>query len=164
MRALWIALIVGCGGGGAPKLEAPQAAEALPALEVRLRGGGTWRSSEAIGKVVVIDVWATYCAPCKRAFPKLGRLAAAHPEAVVIGISVDEEDAVVDRYLAETPAAFTIARDAERRVQAGPLAVSQLPTLIVVDRAGRVRLREDLAREETYDALPAIVGRLEAER
>jgi thiol-disulfide isomerase/thioredoxin len=138
-------------------------AKPLPALELKLRDGGTWVSSEAVGKVVVLDVWATYCAPCKKAFPKLGKLAATYPDAVVIGISVDEEDAVVETYLKATPAAFTIARDPERRVQSGALAVEQLPTLIIVDKTGKVRLRADLAREEVYDQLPEIVGRLRAE-
>jgi cytochrome c biogenesis protein CcmG, thiol:disulfide interchange protein DsbE len=164
MRACLIALVaIGCGGARLPSIEDRAKAVTLPALELKLRGGGTWVSGEAIGKVLVLDVWATYCKPCKRAFPKLGKLAAAFPDVVVIGISVDEEDAVVEKYLAETPAGFTIARDAERRVQSGALAVEQLPTLIVVDKQGKVRLRADLAREEIYDQLPEIVEKLRAE-
>ena len=165
MRASAIAVVVllGCGGPPRTPLVAPTAAKPLPPTELALRGGGTWTSSGAAGKVVVLDVWATYCKPCKRAFPKLGRLAAQFPGAVVIGVSVDHDDAVVDRYLAETPAAFTIARDPGEHVQSGPLGVTQLPTLIVVDKAGRVRLRADKADEHVYDELSSVVTQLEAE-
>lgn len=164
MRTSWIVLVaIGCGAAPRAAVEDAATARPLPALELTLRGGGTWTSSEAIGKVVVLDVWATYCAPCKKAFPKLGKLAAAYPDAVVIGISVDEEDAPVEAFLKETPAAFTIARDPARRVQSGALAVEQLPTLIVVDKRGRVRLRADLARESVYDGLPEVVARLQTE-
>lgn len=158
-----LALALGCGGPPIASLQDREKAQPLPPTALRLRGGGTWTSQQALGKVVVLDVWATYCAPCKRAFPKLGKLAAAFPDAVVIGISVDEDDAAVERYLLETPAAFTIARDPARLVQSGALAVTQLPTLIVIDRAGNVRLRADLAREDLYDQLPRIVGSLQTE-
>lgn len=47
--------------------------------------GETWSSRAALGKVVVFDVWATYCKPCRKAFPKLGQLAASSTEVTVIG-------------------------------------------------------------------------------
>lgn len=155
----------GCGG---PAHRAPQpipadAAAPLPPLEYRLQSGEPWTSQAALGRVIVLDVWATYCKPCRAAFPKLGRLAAAHPDAVVIGVSVDEDDAAVDAFLREVPAAFTIARDPAWTVQSGPLQISKLPTLLVVDRRGRIRLRRDLATEPDYDALPDLVAALVAE-
>jgi len=135
----------------------------LPPLELRVRSGEAWTPAASAGRVLVIDVWATYCKPCRASFPKLSRLAAAHPGVDVVGISVDEDDAVVERFLAEVPAAFTIVRDPEMTVSLPPLDIQKLPTVLVVDRAGRVRFRGDELPEERYDDLPALVDALLAE-
>ena len=136
----------------------------LPALSYPLLAGGTWSSASARGHVVVLDVWATYCAPCREAFPRLDRLAHDHPEVVVIGLSVDEADAEVQRFLRGVPVGFTIARDPTLTISRPPMQVVRLPTLIVVDRVGRVRLRRADATAADYDALPGLVAQLAAER
>jgi thiol-disulfide isomerase/thioredoxin len=143
----------------------PNAADTLPPLELRLQSGEPWSSTAAASahRVLVIDVWATYCKPCRSSFPKLSRLAAAHPDVDVVGVSVDEDDAVVARFLAEVPAGFDIARDPTMSVRDGPLHITRLPTLLVVDRSGRVRFRGDELAEDRYDALPALVDELLAE-
>ena len=154
-------------GGSRPRALAPlpaTSAAPLPPLEYRLRTGEPWTSGSAAGRVLVIDVWATYCKPCRKAFPKLGQLAAAYPDtAVVVGVSVDEEDAVVEDFLREVPAAFLIARDPARTVQSGPLRLSKLPTLLVVDRRGRIRYRGEAMAEPDYDLLPGLVATLLSE-
>ncbi len=157
IRACVILALAGC-GAAAPARPTP-----LPALRYPLLDGGTWSSTEMRGKLVVLDVWATYCKPCKDAFPRLGKLAAAHPEIVIIGLSVDEADDVVRAYLREVPAAFPIARDRDLSIARAPMKVSELPTLIVIDRAGEVRLRRAEATVADYDALPALIDRLTAE-
>lgn len=157
-----LAALVAC-ASSAPQLVAADRAAALPALEYRLAAGGTWSSQPALGRVIVIDVWATYCEPCKKAFPKLDRLAAMYPDVDVVGISVDEEDASVEAFLRETPAAFAIARDPEATVQSGPLGIRVLPTVLVVDRRGRIRLRAEKMKVEDYDRLAGIVAQLRGE-
>lgn len=122
--------------------------------------GETWSSRATLGKVVVLDVWATYCKPCRKAFPKLGRLAASSPDVTVIGVSVDEEAAVVRTFLAEVPASFLVAHDPERTVEGPPLAIRKLPTVIVLDRSGRVRFRGEEMAETDYDALSGLVAQL----
>jgi thiol-disulfide isomerase/thioredoxin len=157
-----IVLLVGCASAPRSPLPAAQATP-LPALSFRTTAGTTWTSDAARGQVIVLDVWATYCKPCRKAFPKLAALSANRPDLVVVGISVDEDDATVTQFLREVPAAFTIARDPTYTVQTGPLKVSALPTLLVVDRQGRIRLRIDKMVESDYDDLPAVVDALRAE-
>lgn len=164
--ALALSTMAACGGAPPRTLTPIPAASAtpLPPLEYRLRTGEPWTSSAAAGRVLVIDVWATYCQPCRKAFPKLSQLAAAYPDtAIVIGVSVDEEDDVVETFLREVPAAFLIARDPTQTVQSGPLALSKLPTLLVVDRRGRIRYRREAMAEADYDLLPGLVSALLAE-
>lgn len=151
-----VLLITSCGG-------APPPPKPLPDVTFRLMSGETWSSRAALGRVVVLDVWATYCKPCRKAFPKLGQLAASSPEVTVVGITVDEEAAVVRRFLDEVPASFLIAHDPERTVEAAPLAIRKLPTVIVLDRRGRVRFRGENMGETDYDALSGLVAKLLAE-
>jgi thiol-disulfide isomerase/thioredoxin len=158
-------LVASC--SGAPPAARPSSPdptlEPLPDLTYRLLSGETWSSRDTRGRVVVLDVWATYCKPCRKAFPKLGRLAASSPEVTVLGISVDEDDAVVRRFLDEVPASFVIARDPERTVEAAPLSIRKLPTVILLDRRGRVRFRAEEMAETGYDALSGLVSTLLAE-
>ncbi len=168
MRSAFIAATIALAACAAsqssgPALVPAAAAPTLAPLELRLLAGEPWSSQAARGRVMVIDVWATYCKPCRGSFPKLNRLAADHPDVVVVGVSVDEDDAVVEAFLAEVPATFTIARDPELSVQDPPHTISRLPTVLVVDRAGRVRFRGDELPESSYDALPGLVEALLAE-
>lgn len=154
-------LLVACAGAPPPRTPVPAAsAPTLPALSFRTTAGTTWTSDAARGQVIVLDVWATYCKPCRKAFPKLAALSVGRPDLVVVGISVDEADATVTKFLQEVPASFTIARDPTYTVQTGPLKIAALPTLLVVDRQGRIRLRIDKMVESDYDDLPAIVDAL----
>ena len=160
MRSLLLSslLAAACASAPPPPTAVPaEQAAPLPALSYPLRGGGTWSSAELAGKVVVIDVWASYCLPCKHSFPHLNDLA-ADPTVAVLGLSVDEDDAAVDAFLAEVPARFPIGRDRAQTVEGPPLGVHQLPTVLIVDAAGRVRLRLDEPRASDYAALPAVIA------
>ncbi len=159
--------LAACGGRPpAPPTLAPAAsAEALPDVTFPTLDGPAWSSASARGKVLVLDVWATYCKPCRDAFPRLDAVARAHPDAVVVGLSIDEgDDEVVRRYLRDLAPSFAIARDPGLSITQPPLAITKLPTLLVVDRAGKVRLRRDEAVLADYEALPGLVDALSAER
>jgi thiol-disulfide isomerase/thioredoxin len=92
------------------------------------------------GKVVLVDFWASWCAPCRESFPALEdlhkRLAAKG--VVVIGVSVDEVRGEMERFLKKNPVTFTVLRDAKQRLVARA-GVPTMPTSLLVDRTGRVR-------------------------
>jgi thiol-disulfide isomerase/thioredoxin len=166
MRALAMGLylMVACGGGPpAPRLIPVTAAPPLSPIEYPLLEGGTFASAALAGDVVVLDVWASYCQPCKKSFPILGRLAAARPDVHVVGLSIDTEEDPVRRFLAEVPASFAIARDAGETSIGPPLHIRKVPTVFLIDRQGRVRLRLEEPTTADYDALPGLVDALRAE-
>ena len=123
----------------------------LPPLNLPLVAGGTWSSTSARGSVLVIDVWASWCKPCAKAFPKLDAFAAAHPDVKVVAISIDEDLAAASAFAAtlRVPA----VHDATQSVTRAPLGISRLPTLLIVDREGVVRRRIDEPTERDYDRL-----------
>src|SRR5215213_5661939 len=112
MRASAIVLIVGCAGAAPAKSSA--VATPLPPLTLPLIAGGTWSSASARGSVLVIDVWASWCKPCSKGFPKLDALAARRSDLVVIAISIDEDPAAIRDFVAQFPIAVPVAHDAEQ--------------------------------------------------
>lgn len=97
--------------------------------------------AEARGKVRVVDFWATWCDPCRDQLPVLELLARAHgAEGLeVYGVSVDEDRAQLEAFLATTPVAIPVLWDKGGARHAERLDVQRLPTTFLVDRAGLVR-------------------------
>ncbi len=67
--------------------------------------GNTGRLSDLTGKIVVLDVWATWCAPCLRALPELNSLAAefsGDSDFVFVALSIDYDEAVWEKMVDES--------------------------------------------------------------
>ena len=90
------------------------------------------------GKVVVLEFWATWCAPCVEVVPHLNELVASLDPAKFQFISVDDEDPkVVQGFLAKRKMAGWVGIDTTRAVFAWYGATSR-PTTIIVDAKGRI--------------------------
>jgi cytochrome c biogenesis protein CcmG, thiol:disulfide interchange protein DsbE len=95
------------------------------------------------GKVVVLNVWATWCAPCLDELPSLDRLhrALARDGLVVVGVSVDAASTDVAAFAKQRGLTLEVLRDPEGSVVARDLHVESYPTTFVVDAGGRLRER-----------------------
>ncbi|MGH7729657.1 MAG: TlpA family protein disulfide reductase [Candidatus Eiseniibacteriota bacterium] len=130
-------------------------ARAAPSFGVRTLDGKMFRMSENRGRPVVIDFWATWCAPCRASMPHLARIQERYgPDGlVVIGLSVDEEGpAVVRRYAERLRIHFRLAMADEKLLdQYGP--IRQIPTTFFINRRGEVvRRTVGYLDAETLDA------------
>ena len=93
------------------------------------------------GRVVYLDFWASWCAPCKASFPVLQRWHETHSVAglTVLAVSVDETKDGMDRFVRKSKSTFSVVRDAQQRLVASA-DVKTMPTAFVIDRKGRVRV------------------------
>lgn len=92
------------------------------------------------GKIVLVDFWASWCAPCKASFPMMGRLQKDYAERgfTVVAISIDEKPALATAFVKKMAPAFPTLHDrAQTLVQR--VAPPTMPTSYLVDREGKVR-------------------------
>jgi cytochrome c biogenesis protein CcmG/thiol:disulfide interchange protein DsbE len=106
------------------------------------------------GKVVYLDFWASWCAPCRESFPWMNRWQRQFgPDGlVVIAVNVDRERADAQRFLQAYPADFRIVFDPDGALPE-KFAVHGMPTSFLIDRAGEVRLRHEGFFVKEHDAL-----------
>ena len=140
--------------------------EPVPSLALETPAGETVSLDAFAGKVVVLNLWATWCAPCKREMPTLATLQAAFDpgELRVVALAVDRAgfDAL-EAFLAEVDAlGLELVRDAGGDA-ARALDAPGLPLTLIVDRAGRERFRHagyaDWSTPEVVDAVTELVER-----
>jgi thiol-disulfide isomerase/thioredoxin len=120
----------------------------MPALELATLDGRTLALPAAYaGRPLLINLWASWCAPCLTEMPELDRFAATQPANAlqVVGIALDDPDAV-RAYLLRTPVHYPILLDvAGPRDSAVRLGNTHgvLPYSVLVGADGRV-LRQKL--------------------
>ena len=99
--------------------------------------------AEFAGKVVVVDIWATWCPPCQASLPELAKLQSeAENRYVVLPISIDEGGfADVKAYLSRHPTQLKAFVPMNRGALDPFGPISGIPTTIIVDANGKLRTR-----------------------
>lgn len=88
------------------------------------------------GKFVLIDFWATWCPPCRKAIPELNALAAAFPENLVV-IGISDESAEDVRKMSQPVIDYFSAIDTEGRTSA-EIGIKGIPHVLLIDPSGTV--------------------------
>jgi cytochrome c biogenesis protein CcmG, thiol:disulfide interchange protein DsbE len=137
----------------------PTVGQPMPDVAIQKLGESTEvRLSSLRGKVVLLDIWASWCLPCKDEMPVLDEIAARlGPRGLeVIAISVDEERRSAQSFLDTRPRwALTLAHDPEQKIPAR-LQPEKMPTSYVIDAGG-------ILRHINYGFLPGDGAKLEAQ-
>lgn len=139
----------------------------LPDIRFMDHAGAVRSLADFGGRVVLLNIWATWCVPCRKEMAALDRLqqSLGSPHFEVLALSVDQGGiAAVDRFYRDTAlSALRVYVDAENHA-AGGLGVVGIPTTLFVDTRGRevwrisgpvawdkpeviARMRRDIERE-----------------
>ncbi len=137
----------------------------LPPLELETAAGETVGLDAFAGQVVVLNLWATWCAPCEREMPTLAALQAAFdPAAVrVVALAVDRASFdELETFLAELGAdQLRLVRDPDAAA-ARALGAPGLPVTVIVDAEGRERFRHagyaDWSTADVVEAVGELAG------
>ena len=135
--------------------------DVLPVLQVIALDGTVVPPQAYRGRLLVLNVWAPWCAPCRREMPSLARLHARLDPArfQVAALAADEDRVAVAEYVGERALPFVTWTTPNRAESLARLGVDRIPTTLVVAPDGRVLARVVGPRE--WDAAP-IVAELEA--
>lgn len=115
--------------------------DAFPALSsaglVNLAGGALPATE---GKVVLVDFWASWCAPCKASFPMMARLHQDYGQRglVIAAVGIDEKPAAAEAFWKKLKPPFATLHDRSQAL-VKQVAVPTMPTSYLIGRDGRVR-------------------------
>ena len=118
----------------------PWAGGATPALELRDLEGRRHRLGDYRGEVVLVNFWATWCAPCREEMPSIQRLkeTLAGKPFTVLAVNLDEPEARIRSFLSRMTLDFTILLDSDKQ-SARAWNARVLPASFVIGPDGRIR-------------------------
>jgi thiol-disulfide isomerase/thioredoxin len=154
--------------GTLEKLDVPATPRAAPDTVFTTLDGKPTTLADFKGKVVVMNLWATWCAPCKAEMPTLAKLQAVYATqpVVVLPISVDRDSDLnlVNEEMAANPPLKTW-RDPGYKVSFALNPRAQgYPTTVIYDRQGRERARMAGPADWSGPEARGIVEKLLAEK
>ena len=127
-------------GNGAAILIKESARKIAPELSGEILGGGNL--DYKTGKVTVVNVWASWCSPCRAEAPTLEEFSLKNPDIQFVGIltrdNLSSAMSFVNRFAITFP---TLIDDAIIASFRGSLPANAIPTTLIIDKEGRVAAR-----------------------
>jgi cytochrome c biogenesis protein CcmG/thiol:disulfide interchange protein DsbE len=127
--------------------------QGVPAFEAPLLSGKIYKNSEASGKVVIVNFWASWCNPCVSEFPSLLKLVENFKgEVVLLAITIDEEKKDIENFLKAfgfREAWVQILRDPEKKIS-DQFGVKKIPESFLFGRDGKL-IRKIVGVEDWYN-------------
>jgi thiol-disulfide isomerase/thioredoxin len=158
---LLLTMVTSC---GALAVETGDTAPAFTLPALREESGSESIALAALrGKVVYVDFWASWCAPCLVSIPLLGELrdrlvAAGHPfEILAVNVDTDPQDGI--EFLLDEPVNYPVVSDPEGTTPS-LYAVPGMPTSYLLDSEGKVRLVHTGFRRDDIVTIEAEIMKL----
>ena len=134
------------------------AGERLPGIEVEpLRGGEAFRLDDIEGPAVV-NLWATWCAPCKRELPEFEAVhRSLAGEVTFVGVNIGDDGDEAADYLDDLGITYDQYLDVDSELTAA-LKTATLPVTLIIDDDERIALRHigPLDQDELIEAISSI--------
>jgi cytochrome c biogenesis protein CcmG/thiol:disulfide interchange protein DsbE len=115
--------------------------------------------SKLKGQVVVLNLWASWCAPCVEELPSLLAMQQQLPNVKVVAVSLDQDDDVYRKFLAQHSVNLHTVRDPDGKVNA-LYGTVQIPETYVIDRQGILRRKFVSAQNWTSPEIIAYLSKL----
>jgi len=155
----WLTAVAAFLVAGLPLLS--HGADPAPNITIAARDGRPLILASLQGKVVVLDFWASWCAPCRKSFPFLDALQTKHATEglQVVGLTLEDDDDAVNGFLESVPVQFTIARDPSGKA-GDAFGVVAMPTTFLIGRDGTIAARFEGGDASVHDKIEAAVTTL----
>ncbi len=130
--------------GGGKKLDYPPIAAAVAQSDLKNLDGTTFKVADRKGKVLLLNMWATWCGPCRAEMPTLVRMQDAHRDKglEVIGLNTDDEAVdAINKFATDMSLNYTLVW-ADMPLQTALLRISKfggIPQSFIIDRDGNLR-------------------------
>ncbi len=134
----------------------------VPAIQFTDGDGRALTLADFKGRTVLLNVWATWCAPCRKEMPSLDHLEKqlGGKDFIVLPVSIDRKglSAVKPFYEELRLVSLGVYLDSSGSIQ-GTLAIPGVPTTLLIDRAGREVARKMGAAEWDSPEMTALIRR-----
>ena len=121
---------------------APREGFAAPDFELSLLGGGEIALSDLRGSVVIVNLWASWCPPCRAEMPALEQVYEAYGdrglEILAVNTTYQDSESAAARFVQEFGLTFPVPLDKTSDVSRSYL-LRALPTTFFIDRAGVIQ-------------------------
>ncbi len=160
---VWLAMAVlmGVACAGCDRGDHPQnIGKAAPSF-VLSDGVQTVDTGKLRGRVVVLNLWATFCAPCVEELPSLLALQEKMPGITVVAVSTDQDDALYRKFLVRHQVNVLTVRDADQKVNQ-MYGTVLIPETYIIDRNGIIRRKFIGAQDWTGPEITEYLTKLQA--
>ncbi len=166
-------LLTSCGGGGTSTSQEsfvsgngsvtfinPDKRVEAPALSGMTLSGTNYTYS--VGKVAVVNVWASWCSPCRAEAPTLVALANKYSDVAFIGILTRDNPATAEAFQRRFSLPYpTLIDDSLLIGFKGSLPANAIPSTVLIDKTGRVAAR--ISGAVTVASLSDLIERVSTE-
>lgn len=112
---------------------------APPLKGIDIRSQKAFALDDLLGKIVLLDFWASWCIPCRQSFPYLNDLQdeLKNNNFIVLGVNLNESSEDILKFTKHFPAQFLILRDVPESQRAF-YDIEGVPTSYLIDQKGQV--------------------------
>ncbi len=124
-----------------PALAGTSTGQPAPQFDLPSREGKEINLAQYKGQVVMINFWASWCAPCRQEMPLLETMYKTYAKRgfVLLGVNVEPDSKAANDALKSTPVTFPVLYDTQSKVSS-LYDVQVMPSTVMIDRKGNVRL------------------------
>ena len=144
----------GCDRGDHPK----QVGRPAPDFTIS-DGSHNLQLSSYRGKVVLLNFWASWCAPCVEEIPSLNQLQRRMPQIVVLGVDLDHDEGAYRQFLARHEVDFLTIRDEQQRSNA-LYGTYIYPETFAIDPQGQIRRKFIIVEDWTSPEILNFISHL----